>query len=450
MAETLTRYLKLKIADDLSADAKYNLQRIDSLGANIGSTFVSGQNDVLNILSRGDIQVIAEAASIGGSGSGGTVTIGDSSNQVAVLIEGTSFRLRCGLQLPSGSDNGNDTYLTISSTTNNTNRSLALNVDTASPTLRVADSGTIVTKDNITGDFSAGTITATFIGNLTGDVTGNATTATDLATGSILAIAKGGTGAGNKTDALVNLAPSFVVSDADKVLAINNTGTAIIWKAAGTGTLTGVTANAPLSVDNTIATVPDISISLADSTTDGYLSTTDWNIFNAKEPAITPSGNGSQYWNGNKVFATIPKADVGLGNVDNTSDIDKPISSATQNALNGKEPTLTAGTTGQYYRGDKSWQTLDTSAVAENTNLYFTNQRALDAVDTRTVKTNWLSGDSLTVTHNFNSTDVAVAMWDITSGEDVIIDSTVRNLNDIVFSIPVSASPNFRVIVTKK
>ena len=34
-----------------------------------------------------------------------------------------------------------------------------------------------------------------------------------------------------------------------------------------------------------------------------------------------------------------------------------------QTALDGKEPTIVAGTTGQYYRGDKSWQALDKSAV---------------------------------------------------------------------------------------
>lgn len=57
------------------------------------------------------------------------------------------------------------------------------------------------------------------------------------------------------------------------------------------------------------------------------------------------------------------KSDVGLGNVDNTSDANKPISTATQTALNGKENTITAGTTAQYYRGDKTFQTLDKSAV---------------------------------------------------------------------------------------
>jgi hypothetical protein len=36
---------------------------------------------------------------------------------------------------------------------------------------------------------------------------------------------------------------------------------------------------------------------------------------------------------------TLAKGDVGLGNVDNTSDADKPVSTATQTALNGKANT---------------------------------------------------------------------------------------------------------------
>jgi hypothetical protein len=57
------------------------------------------------------------------------------------------------------------------------------------------------------------------------------------------------------------------------------------------------------------------------------------------------------------------KAQVGLSNADNTSDANKPISTATQTALNAKENTITAGTISQYYRGDKTFQTLDKSAV---------------------------------------------------------------------------------------
>ena len=65
-----------------------------------------------------------------------------------------------------------------------------------------------------------------------------------------------------------------------------------------------------------------------------------------------------------KVGAVVlAKGDVGLANVDNTSDAAKPVSTATQNALNGKEPTIAAGTAAQYWRGDKTWATHDKASV---------------------------------------------------------------------------------------
>jgi hypothetical protein len=59
-------------------------------------------------------------------------------------------------------------------------------------------------------------------------------------------------------------------------------------------------------------------------------------------------------------------------------------STLTSNVLNvptytltglGGEPAITAGTTLQYWRGDKSFQTLDTSVVPENGAIYFTEPR---------------------------------------------------------------------------
>lgn len=56
------------------------------------------------------------------------------------------------------------------------------------------------------------------------------------------------------------------------------------------------------------------------------------------------------------------KTNLNLDQVNNTSDANKPVSTATQTALNAKEPTITAGTTSQYLRGDKTWQTLPSVA----------------------------------------------------------------------------------------
>ena len=51
------------------------------------------------------------------------------------------------------------------------------------------------------------------------------------------------------------------------------------------------------------------------------------NALNAKEDTIT-AGTTSQYWRGDKSWQTLNKSAVGLGNVDNTSDANKPVSTA--------------------------------------------------------------------------------------------------------------------------
>jgi len=57
------------------------------------------------------------------------------------------------------------------------------------------------------------------------------------------------------------------------------------------------------------------------------------------------------------------KAQIGLSQVDNTRDIDKPISILTQLALNTKEPNITSGLITDYWRGDKTFQPLNKAAV---------------------------------------------------------------------------------------
>ena len=64
-----------------------------------------------------------------------------------------------------------------------------------------------------------------------------------------------------------------------------------------------------------------------------------------KEQAIS-EGTTAQYWRGDKTWQTLNKSAVGLGNVDNTSDANKPISTATQSALDAKAPLLQPTLTG--------------------------------------------------------------------------------------------------------
>ena len=79
----------------------------------------------------------------------------------------------------------------------------------------------------------------------------------------------------------------------------------------------------------------------------------------------------------------VTKAQVGLGNVDNTADSAKPISTLTQAALNGKEATIAAGTTAQYWRGNKTWRDFFTDVRAATlTGLSTATGTAVAAADT--------------------------------------------------------------------
>jgi hypothetical protein len=90
-------------------------------------------------------------------------------------------------------------------------------------------------------------------------------------------------------------------------------------------------------------TVHTFNLPTASATNRGALSTTDWSTFNGKEPSIT-AGTTAQYYRGDKTFQTLNKSAVGLGNVDNTSDANKPVSTATSTALGLKQDTLVSGT----------------------------------------------------------------------------------------------------------
>jgi len=64
-----------------------------------------------------------------------------------------------------------------------------------------------------------------------------------------------------------------------------------------------------------------------------------------KEPTIT-AGTTGQYWRGDKSWQTLDKTAVGLSNVDNTTDLGKPISTLTQTALDLKAPLASPTFTG--------------------------------------------------------------------------------------------------------
>lgn len=75
-----------------------------------------------------------------------------------------------------------------------------------------------------------------------------------------------------------------------------------------------------------------VNIPLASQSGDGVMSSED----KTKLDKVIDTGAGTKYLTDNGTYVSLDKNSVGLGNVDNTADLDKPISTATQNALNGK------------------------------------------------------------------------------------------------------------------
>lgn len=75
-----------------------------------------------------------------------------------------------------------------------------------------------------------------------------------------------------------------------------------------------------------------VNIPLASPSADGVMSSEDKTKLNK----IVDTGDGTQYLTNNGTYVPLNKNSVGLGNVDNTADLDKPISTAAQNALDGK------------------------------------------------------------------------------------------------------------------
>ena len=124
---------------------------------------------------------------------------------------------------------------------------------------------------------------------------------------------------------------------------------------------------------------------------------------------------------------SVTKTQVGLSNVDNTSDANKPISTATQTALNAKENTITAGTTAQYYRGDKTFQTLDKTAVG------LSNVANVDTTNAGNISSGTLSDSRLSVNvttqgNTFNTANKLVQL-DASAKLPAVDGSNLTNLN---------------------
>jgi hypothetical protein len=122
----------------------------------------------------------------------------------------------------------------------------------------------------------------------------------------------------------------------------------------GGGGVTSVTGTAPISSSG--GATPDISISQADGTTDGYLSSADWNTFDGKFDV--PTGTSSDYLDGTGTptpFPTLTNGTVTSVAATVPNPTNPAFSVAVPNPTTTPSIDITAnGLVSQYVRGDGS------------------------------------------------------------------------------------------------
>lgn len=181
-----------------------------------------------------------------------------------------------------------------------------------------------------------------------------------------------------------------------------NIGGAEYWYRDDIGDVNLVPKGIVSTISPLTLSVGVLSIAQATNSTAGYLTSSDWTTFNNKLSSVVTAmsvintgvtGNpitlindastpgATRYYGTNssgvKGYYPIPVSSGGGGGT-TWGTITGTFSSQTDayNLVQSKEPTIAGGTTAQYWRGDKSWQTLNTDAVPEGSNPYFTTARA--------------------------------------------------------------------------
>jgi hypothetical protein len=193
------------------------------------------------------------------------------------------------------------------------------------------------------------------------------------------------------------------------------------------------------------SSITSTELSYLDGLTDTLL-----NLLGAKEGSIS-AGTTSQYWRGDKSWQTLDKTAVGLANVQNLDQTNPAnitqsssyrfVSDTEKGTWDAKEPAISAGTTSQYWRGDKSWQTLDKASVGlsnvDNTSdtnkpVSTAQQAALD------LKAN-LASPSLTgtptaptATGGTNTTQIATTAFVQTAVSGVVVSDATTSSKGIV------------------
>jgi hypothetical protein len=173
---------------------------------------------------------------------------------------------------------------------------------------------------------------------------------------------------------------------------------------------------------------------------------------NAKENTIT-AGTISQYYRGDKKWITLDKTAIGLSNVDNTSDLNKPISTATQSALNLKANTIDVNTSlslkadianvynktdinNNFYNKTSSDNLLNIKADKSTT---YTKDEVNNSLNTKLSIAKLKAGNNITITPNTTSGEITISSTGGGSSNWGSIGGDIENQTDLKAKLDLKA-----------
>lgn len=214
---------------------------------------------------------------------------------------------------------------------------------------------------------------------------------------------------------------SAVVSGTGIQSINSQTGTTQTISTDGSGTDVGVTSGSNAHV---------INLPTSSATVRGVLNSSDWTTFNSKVGAI--NGLTAQ----NQTFLTgTSGTDFSISSFGNAHTFNLPTASASNRGLLSAadyasfaaKSSIPVGTNLQYYRGDLTWATLNTSVVPESTNLYYTDARARASLSSTAPLTYSSSTGVVAINQSTTTTDGYLAATDFTTFSNKI--GTFNSLN---------------------